>query len=381
MAYIDDRWTIKNPETGRRTKTDRYGKGLRWRVEWRDHTDTKRRKSFENKALAEDFLTDIRAEQKAGVYRGPQTSETIAELVDMYIEQKSLKPSTVGMLREKTRNLFTPAFGKRAASSLTRRDIQEFVNRSKLDYSPTTIRNSYRVLAGVLKWARNEGIIHTTPCVGIELPKQERTLIRPLTQEQVLAISETMPEPFQSMALFAAATGLRIGELRAVTWDRIDLDKKTITVDRQLDNAAKFCSPKTSSSYRVIRLGDETINRIVQLRDEVGEGGPDRFVFSYGDRPISRTVASQWWRKARNKYPDIGSGFHQLRHFHASQLIAMGLSPVSVASRLGHKNAVETLETYAHLWEGEDDRMARAGDMVFSLAPHSPPEVPKLRAI
>jgi integrase len=160
-----------------------------------------------------------------------------------------------------------------------------------------------------------------------------------------------MPEPFQSMVYFAAATGLRIGELRAVTWDRIDLDKKTLTVDRQLDNAARFCSPKTPSSYRVIRLGDETINRIVQLRDEFGEG-PDRFVFSYGDRPISRTVASQWWRKARNKYPDIGSGFHQLRHFHASQLIAMGLSPVSVASRLGHKNAVETLETYAHLWEG-----------------------------
>jgi hypothetical protein len=143
------------PRLGDEPKPSRYGKGLRWRVEWRDHTDAKRRKSFENKALAEDFLTDIRAEQKAGVYRGPQTSETIADLVDMYIEQKSLKPSTVGMLREKTRNLFTPAFGKRAASSLSRRDIQEFVNRSKLDYSPTTIRNSYRVLAGVLKWARN----------------------------------------------------------------------------------------------------------------------------------------------------------------------------------------------------------------------------------
>ncbi|MHA7296890.1 tyrosine-type recombinase/integrase [Pseudarthrobacter raffinosi] len=73
------------------------------------------------------------------------------------------------------------------------------------------------------------------------------------------------------------------------------------------------------------------------------------------------------WQTARKVLPGIGDGWHQLRHHHASLLIAAGLSPVAMAHRLGHKDATETLQTYAHLWPNDDERMAAASDGLLVL--------------
>ena len=72
--------------------------------------------------------------------------------------------------------------------------------------------------------------------------------------------------------------------------------------------------------------------------------------------------------------PIIGDGWHQLRHHHASLLIAAGLSPVAVAHRLGHKDATETLQTYAHLWPNDDERMVAASDGLVVLPEKKLPE-------
>ena len=72
---------------------------------------------------------------------------------------------------------------------------------------------------------------------------------------------------------------------------------------------------------------------------------------------MSRSTAGGVWRAATE---GMGlrerSGWHELRHFHASMLIAGGMSPTAVAARLGHKDASETLRTYAHLWPTDDER-------------------------
>jgi len=78
---------------------------------------------------------------------------------------------------------------------------------------------------------------------------------------------------------------------------------------------------------------------------------------------ITHKVAWQIWRTSADAIGlPAGEGWHQLRHFHASLLIAGGASPVAVAHRLGHKDATETLRTYAHLWPDDDERMRDATD-------------------
>ena len=71
------------------------------------------------------------------------------------------------------------------------------------------------------------------------------------------------------------------------------------------------------------------------------------------------------WRDARFELSDIGPGWHQLRNYHESVLIARGFSPVAVATRLGHKDANETLRTYSHMWFDDDDRLAEAADSII----------------
>jgi len=86
---------------------------------------------------------------------------------------------------------------------------------------------------------------------------------------------------------------------------------------------------------------------------------------------ISRQAASEAWRHAAAPLGLAGgSGWHDLRHFHASLLIAGGASPVAVAHRLGHKDATETLRTYAHLWPDDETRMRDATDGIVMLPEH-----------
>jgi integrase len=103
--------------------------------------------------------------------------------------------------------------------------------------------------------------------------------------------------------------------------------------------------------------------------------GPEGIVFHSDGRCITRGTAGEAWRDVKTKVPGVGTGWHELRHFHASQLIAGGMSPVAVAHRLGHKDATETLKTYAHLWPDDDTRAATITDGVVKLiAPEKPPE-------
>lgn len=76
-------------------------------------------------------------------------------------------------------------------------------------------------------------------------------------------------------------------------------------------------------------------------------------------------------RKGDRSYEALGrSGWHDLRHHHASMLIAGGASVIAVARRLGHKDPTETLRTYGHLWHDDEERMVAATDGLVTLAAH-----------
>ncbi|MBW0254970.1 tyrosine-type recombinase/integrase [Cellulomonas sp. PS-H5] len=85
-------------------------------------------------------------------------------------------------------------------------------------------------------------------------------------------------------------------------------------------------------------------------------------------RCITRGMVSRGWRAPAAKVglPE-SSGWHDLRHFHASKLIAGGSSPRAVTSRLGHKDPTGTLRTYEHLWPDDDGRMRDTTDGLVVL--------------
>ena len=138
-----------------------------------------------------------------------------------------------------------------------------------------------------------------------------------------------------------------------------------LRVDRQMTSTASsrpaWGPLKTDSSVRTVSVGKATA-------DTLGEPGTG-LVFTTGQgRAITRGMASTAWRAAGVKVGlEEGTGWHELRHFHASVLIAGGASPVAVAHRLGHKSPQETLATYAHLWVDDEERMRAASDGLVGL--------------
>ena len=94
--------------------------------------------------------------------------------------------------------------------------------------------------------------------------------------------------------------------------------------------------------------------------------GPDGLVFTLSGKPITRSAFGHKWRAAvETAGLPAGTGFHALRHYYASLLIRHGESVKTVQARLGHASAVETLDTYSHLWPDSDDRTRDAIDSVL----------------
>lgn len=142
-------------------------------------------------------------------------------------------------------------------------------------------------------------------------------------------------------------TGIRVGELLALKVEDIDLENKTIRIDEgytRLKGKDIISTPKTENSIRVITIHDE-------LRDALEE----YLGCLYRPRPGSRLFPEKTKRFFEHEM-ERGielSGVrritvHCTRHSHATMLVGMGISPVEVAKRLGHKKVTTTIETYCH---------------------------------
>jgi integrase len=162
---------------------------------------------------------------------------------------------------------------------------------------------------------------------------------------------------------------MRQGECLGLTVDRIDFLRRTVEVDRQLvtlpGRAPYLAPPKTAASVRTIPLPQVVVDALAgHLRDF--PASRDGLVFTIEGEPITRQVFGHLWRPVvKAAGLPTGTGFHSLRHYFASLLIRHGESVKTVQARLGHASAVETLDTYSHLWPDSDDRTREAVDSVL----------------
>jgi integrase len=242
--------------------------------------------------------------------------------------------------------------------------------------APKTVGHVHRLLHRIFDCAVKWDVLATNPVSAAEPPRVIRRDVKILSPEQIRTVITALRGRYlYPITVIALATGMRRGEIAALRWCDIDLDRRKIRIERSLEQTRErlaFKLPKTAAGRRTVSIPASVVgelrdywNRQQQERLALGLGkaGPDDQVFLNWDKagspsPLPPDRISSTWAKtiASLKLPRIT--FHALRHTHASQLIAAGLDVVSVSRRLGHSSPTITLSVYAHLFGDIDERAA-----------------------
>lgn len=361
-------------------------------VLWRD-PDTKRQSSLtyddENDARVAKHLLEVtgghtdEAAQIADAVRhhGPSVAEVVSEHIDLLT---AVGPDTRASYRTQLRRHIAPTLGSYPVPVISYRHVAGWVRSlSDSGLSPKTIANIHGLLSASMSTAVRLGYRTDNPCVGVQLPKSQLTQdeMTVLTRgEFALLLSHVQPH-YQPLVLLLVATGLRWGEATALTPGDLDLfvSPPTLRVTkawkRDGDRHWYVGPPKTKRARRTVSLPDELVDVLMPLA--VGKSA-DALLFTntVGQQISSSRFWTTTWTPALDAAtrplradgtPDLDAPrltkrprVHDLRHTHASWMIAAGTDLFVLQRRLGHESITTTTETYAHLLPDQQAAAAAA---------------------
>jgi integrase len=180
-------------------------------------------------------------------------------------EGSTMKATTLHHYKNALRAYVLPKFGERKITEINREDIQTFLAEKARKYSESTLR-SMGVLGLTLGWATNCSWLERNPCSRVKLPKHtggRRVTRTVLTAEQVNAIAEKLKEPYATLVLFLAASGLRIGEALAIKWT--DFKNNVLHVTRRIYDG-DVDAVKSKRSERRLPIDPILMGRMEKLR-------------------------------------------------------------------------------------------------------------------
>ncbi|HAM22193.1 MAG TPA: site-specific integrase [Actinobacteria bacterium] len=351
-------------------RIERKGKEVAYLARWRDETGRQRARTFTRKVDASAFLSAVKVDTQRGTYVDHTAGrETIEAYAPAWAAAQPWRPQTRERMRHVINSQIVPRFGTMQLRAVRPSAVQAWVGEmTSSGLAPSTVEGYYRVLAAVMLSARRDRLIAESPTDGVRLPRAERSAasLVPLSVEQVRALSDAVPSRYRALVIASAGLGLRQGEACGLTVDRVDFLRRQVRIDRQLVTppgvgAVRFGPPKTTSSNRVLTLPD-VVGEVLSSHIAQYGAGVDGLLFtSSTGAPLRRSTWADAFRRA-TRDTGVSASSHDLRHHCASLLISAGCSVKAVQAFLGHKNASETLDTYGHLWPGDEDRIRAAID-------------------
>jgi integrase len=345
----------------------------RWQVRYRDlsgvlHTGPH---TFTSKADAARYLAMVEADLHRGAWTDPKLGRiTLAEWAKRWqATTTNLRPTTRDLYAYLLRRFLLPTFGKAALSSIDPLAVRDWLTNLQAEQlSPSTVAKAYRLLSRILGAAVEAGYLPRNPCTVKGAGQERAPEMRFATVAQGAALADAIDPRYRALVLVAALTGMRWGELIALRWDDPRFDQplddgavlgpgrlriaRAISDPRRIGRGMEK-GPKTEAGKRVIALDQETVQVFLAHRELVGGGPYDRIFTSLGGSrgPAGTLVHRNFirvWKRALAKaelahlWPEYGGlHFHDLRHTHATWLIAQRVPMIAVAGRLGHAKLVD----------------------------------------
>jgi len=246
--------------------------------------------------------------------------------------------------------------------------------------APVTVSLAHRLLSQSLKQAVRWRILSMNPCSDVRPPRVERREMRVWNvATMAAAIDASRGWQCHVPVVLASLCGMRLGEIGALRWCHVNLDRGLIAVVESAEEtrAGIRIKPPKSGRGRSVTLPALAVTelrawRLQQAEDFLRLGlrpnDDTRVVTRKDGLPMTLdAIYKSWWRFLLDSgLPRIR--FHDLRHSHATALLAGGVHPKVASERLGHARVGITLDTYSHVIGTMQDSATSALDSAFAEA-------------
>jgi len=325
---------------------------------------------------AEAKRSELRLRRRRGERIQP-IRKSFEEYAWEWLERQPVRERTREAHSWALREHLVPYFGRRRLDQISVDDVAAFIAAmGRKGLRGSTTLTALRPLSKILAHAARRGAIPVNPCSQLE--RGERPRLDDQRPKRILALDEMQAviasadsEQYRCLLELLLTAGLRIGEALGLTVGDLDRKHSLIRVEYQLGRDGTRTPLKTEESRRAIDIPPQLMRRLVALVTERGAPtNPSALVFaSRNGSGLVRKVARGALQRAAKaaKLAPPAPSLHDLRHSHASMLIALDVPVVDVQRRLGHRKPDTTLRVYAHQWKEREARRSQIGQQLGQL--------------
>lgn len=347
---------------GKRMPAYKDGDSGMWRSQfyYTDWTGKKRKKNkrgFKTKKEAQQFEAEFVRISQADM------DMRFASFVDIYLKDKEveLKQRTLRNKRYMIQTHVIPYLGDKKMNEITPADIIAWQKSIKdnNDFSESYLRMLQNQVTAIFIHATKIYYLRDNPCKRVKkMGKSDDRSLTFWTLEEYQSFINTFDKESMHYVMFEILfwTGMREGELLALTKNDIDLGQSVIKISKtyfRMNKEDVITDPKTENSVRAIVIPQFLADEIKDYYDRLYKHPTDARLFPIVAEALQHTM-KRHIEKAGVKKIRV----HDLRHSHCAYLINKGVQPLIIKERLGHKDIKITLNTYGHLYPSEQKKIA-----------------------
>jgi integrase len=366
----------------KRAWRNKDGAQTAWVADYFDQIGKRHIKTFKTKKKADAWLVNARGEVQRGVHTPESTSITVAEAAELWIETSELERlerSTLRQYRNHVNLHIKPSrIGTEKLARLSTPAIEAFRDDLLKKSSRPMARKVLTSLKSILGEAQRRGLSAHNPATPVKVDAKKREKAKLVvgrdipSKEEIQTILSKAAGRWHPFFIAAVFTGMRASELRGLTWNDVDFERKLVHVRQRANLWCEIGAPKSAAGAREIPMAPIVLNALREWRMACPKGQLN-LVFPNGSGKVENhaNIANRGFYAIQREAGIIGArnnpkyGLHALRHFFASWAIERGFSPKRLQALLGHSSIQMTFDVYGHLFPSLEDDHAKfaAGEL------------------